>query len=75
MTDCPKLPKCPFFSNKLQNMPAVAEMTKASYCRGGHYESCARFIVSRALGSEAVADNLFPDQQDRVAELLNRSKR
>ncbi len=75
MPECPKLSRCPFFSNKLQNMPAVAEMAKASYCRGGHHESCARFIVSQALGPAAVTDDLFPDQTDRVSELLRRAQR
>ena len=55
-------------------MPAVAEMTKASYCRG-HHETCARFIVSHALGPGIVGDDLFPDQKDRVPELLRRAQR
>jgi hypothetical protein len=55
-------------------MPAVAEMAKASYCRGNH-ETCARFIVSQALGPATVTDDLFPDQKDRVSEILRRAQR
>lgn len=51
-------------------MPAVAEMTKNSYCRSDRHEKCARFIVSEALGSQGVPDNLYPDQEDRARWLV-----
>lgn len=68
---CPKLPGCAFFNDKLKRMPAVAEMTKNSYCRSSRHTTCARFIVANAQGSAAVPADLYPDQQDRVATLLD----
>jgi hypothetical protein len=75
VSECPNLSRCPFFSSRLQNMPAVAELAKTSYCRGGHHESCARFIVSKALGPAAITDDLFPDQKERVPDILRRARR
>jgi hypothetical protein len=74
VSECPHLSKCLFFNNRLRNMPAVAEMAKTSYCRG-HHETCARFIASNALGPGIVSDDLFPDQTDRVQEILRRAQR
>lgn len=75
MSDCPRLARCPFFNDKLQKMPAVADMAKASYCRSGHFENCARFRVAEAAGAEAVPSNLFPDQLDRVESILKDTKK
>lgn len=71
MPECPRLVRCPFFNDKLQSMPAIANMAKASYCRSGLFETCARFRVAHALGSEAVPANLFPDQIERAESILN----
>lgn len=68
---CPKLSGCAFFNDKLKRMPAVAEMTKNSYCRSSRHTSCARFIVANAHGPAGVPADLYPDQQDRVATLLD----
>jgi hypothetical protein len=67
---CPHLEKCPFFNGHFKHMPAVAEMAKNSYCRSDQHEGCARFIVSRAVGPERVPSDLFPDQTERVADLV-----
>jgi hypothetical protein len=67
--DCPKLSGCPFFSNKLTQMPATAELTKKHYCLGD-YESCARFRVVKALSSAAVPDDLYPNQIERAEEII-----
>lgn len=74
MPSCPRLTQCLFFNNRLKNMPAIADMTKAEYCRSGQHERCARFQVSTTLGLTRVPDNLFPDQVDRVATLLKNTK-
>ena len=33
MADCECLAKCPFFNDKMANMPSMAEMMKNRYCR------------------------------------------
>ncbi len=70
---CPNLATCPFFNEHFKNMPAIAEMTKNSYCRSDQYETCARFVVAKALGK--APDDLYPDQKERIASILDGAKR
>ena len=67
MADCAKLPACPFFHNKMANMPAAADALKRSFCQG-KFVDCARFQVSKA--GKQVPTDLFPNQKHRVATLL-----
>jgi len=69
MKDCECLAKCPFFNDKMTNMPSAAKLIKYKYCKGDNTE-CARYIVFLALGSEKVPANLFPNQIKRVEEIL-----
>lgn len=64
---CEKLEKCPFFNDKMANMPAVAGMLKKQYCQNDK-ESCARYIVSKA-GKDVPMD-LFPQQKERIAAII-----
>ena len=70
MADCERLSTCPFFSGRMGNMPSVAELLKRSYCLGDKTR-CARYQVG-AAGVPVPAD-LFPQQTDRVREILDRS--
>ena len=69
MASCPSLEKCPFFNDKLAQMPSLAELYKQQYCRG-NYVTCARYQVSKAIGSERVPESLYPPQVHRVEALL-----
>ena len=69
MKDCECLPRCPFFNDKMANMPSVAKLIKDKYCKGDNTK-CARHIVFIALGSGKVPPNLFPSQIERVEEIL-----
>jgi len=66
---CEKLPTCIFFNDQMENMPAVAELLKAQFCRGT-FEECARFCVAQKLGGAAVPRDLFPGDAVRAAKLL-----
>jgi hypothetical protein len=66
----PMLPQCSIFSNKLVNMPVMAELTRDHYCRSGTHDNCARFMVVHSLGSSEVPQDLYPNQQDRVEAIL-----
>jgi hypothetical protein len=70
MTDCPALPRCPFFNDTMADMPAVANLIKRRLCQGDA-AGCARYRVLQALGREAVPPDLFPDQTDRAQKLLD----
>ncbi|HHX94722.1 MAG TPA: hypothetical protein GX691_02715 [Clostridia bacterium] len=70
MSDCPSLVKCPFFNEKMDKMPAMANIYKAKYCKDD-FNACARWKVASALGSESVPNDLFPNQTDRVVEIVS----
>lgn len=69
MADCEKLVKCPFFGDKMANMPAAAGLLKETYCRGDKTQ-CARYQVSSA--GLAVPPDLFPNDCDRAQQILRR---
>ena len=69
MADCEKLATCPFFNDKLANMPTVAELYKKNYCHGDSGE-CARYIVAVKLGSDRVPADLFPNMTARARNIV-----
>ena len=71
MSDCPVLNTCPFFADKLKNMPKTADLLKDRYCKSRH-TVCARWVVREAAGPEKVPEDMFPHQADRANELLRR---
>jgi len=71
--ECENLSVCPFFNDKLPNMPKTANFLKAKYCRGDS-NSCARYIVSKTLGSEKVPLDLWPSEMERAQKILEENK-
>ena len=69
MADCELLEKCIFFHDKMENMPAMAEMYKTQYCKDNNVD-CARFMVFKALGREKVPKDLFPNMKDKAQEII-----
>ncbi len=69
MTDCECLPKCPFFHDKMSNMPSMAEILKQRYCHAG-WKTCARHRVFMEFGSASVPFDLFPNENERADMLL-----
>ena len=69
MSDCPVLDACPFFADKLRNMPKTADLLKDRYCRSRH-EVCARWVVRERAGPDKVPNDMFPHQADRANKLL-----
>jgi hypothetical protein len=74
MAECESLAKCPFFNDRMAEMPAMAAMLKKRYCLGDK-SNCARWAVRRALGPEAVPADLIPNQMDRAEILIQGQKR
>lgn len=68
MIDCPSLPKCVFFNDRMSRTPATAESMKKRYCRGDNSQ-CARWMVASAKGGAAVPGDLYPNEHDRAAAL------
>ena len=69
MADCECLARCPFFNDKMANMPAMSDLYKTRYCHG-EFDGCARFMIFKERGREAVPADLFPNQADRARALL-----
>jgi hypothetical protein len=69
MRDCECLSTCAFFNDKMANMPSMAEMYKRNYCKGDS-SNCARHMVFEQGGSAMVPANLYPNEQERVTEIL-----
>jgi hypothetical protein len=69
MPQCPSLSKCPFFNDKMANMPAAADMIKTRYCLTDH-ATCARWMVRMALSPEKVPGNLYPKDVERAKAMI-----
>ena len=72
MAKCERLETCPFFTDRMAQMPSVSEMIKKSYCLEDKTK-CARYHVSKA--GIPVPSDLFPNDVERAKQLLieNRS--
>jgi len=73
MSDCEKIPTCPFFNDNLKNMPETAEKLKEKYCHE-NYSLCARYKVAQVLGSEKVPGHLFPNMADTAEFILQENQ-
>ena len=69
MADCECLPRCPFFNDNMQNMPAAANLLKKRLCRGDNRQ-CARHMVLMAKGKGNVPADLTPNQVDRAKTII-----
>lgn len=69
MAECEMVKGCPFFNEKMADMPAMANMVKRRYCLGD-FDKCARYMVLQGLGRGRVPGDLFPNQHDRARTLI-----
>ena len=69
MAACEMIAKCIFFNDKMANMPAMAAMMKKKYCQGDNAR-CARYVVCKAKGREAVPGDLTPAQMERAQAII-----
>jgi hypothetical protein len=54
----------------MKNMPTLSEVLKQQFCRGD-WTSCARCMIFKELGREAIPPDLFPDEIERAREILD----
>ncbi len=69
MADCVCLSRCPFFNDRMGQMPATADLMKKRYCLGDQTQ-CARYMVFSKLGAEKVPLDLYPTQVERAQKVL-----
>jgi diadenosine tetraphosphate (Ap4A) HIT family hydrolase len=73
MTDCEVIAGCPFFNDKLPNMPSLSAWLKIQYCQS-KYPECARYRVRQALGGGKVPSDLFPNESIRAENIITSSR-
>lgn len=61
--------ECPFFNDRMSGKPVIADMYKKKYCKG-ESDACARYVVFKKLGKAHVPRDLYPNQLERVDELI-----
>ncbi len=71
MADCELIATCLFFNDQMAEMPSMSNIIKERYCTGSN-TMCARHMVFRVLGREAVPRDLYPSQIERADELTGR---
>ena len=70
MSKCENREACPFFTGEIDGgMPTVVCAAKQRYCHGDPTQ-CARYMVSRALGSARVPEELSPSRVDLAQALI-----
>ena len=69
MANCECLQGCIFFNDQMENMPNMASRIKQKYCLTDNSQ-CARYIVFKSKGKEAVPQTLFPHQTNKISELI-----
>ena len=69
MADCQCLPGCPFFNDKMADKQGMSLIYKSRYCQGDN-SRCARYQVFQAAGKSNVPADLYPNERDRVPELI-----
>jgi hypothetical protein len=71
MKECAIIDECRFFNDQQPRIHTAKEreVMKRKFCGGGSSQ-CARFIVAKALGSDEVPENLYPEDLFRVSIIL-----
>jgi hypothetical protein len=73
MSDCDCLAACPFFNDRMPIESGLGSIYKKNYCLGD-FAKCARHLVVAALGKGTAPADLFPNQQERVANIIAQGK-
>ncbi len=71
MAECEFLARCPFFNDKMANMPSTANLLKNKFCKGD-FTKCARYMIAKTLGREKVPPDLFPNEIDKAKKILGK---
>ena len=70
MPNCECLENCPFFQDRMANMPGTTEMIKRRLCQNDN-DACARYLVFKQAGPGSVPGNLFPNELDKAQAFIN----
>jgi len=74
MSECECLAVCPFFNDKMPLLGGgLVEIYKENYCKKDK-DSCARYMVRKALGKEKVPPDLYPNMRDKANQVIAASQ-
>jgi hypothetical protein len=75
MANCPLIEDCVFFNDEMLDKPnLVSKSFKQRFCQSSN-ANCARWRVYGALGSEFIPRDLYPNQEDKVNDILEGHKK
>ncbi|HMM05661.1 MAG TPA: hypothetical protein PKD52_03200 [Clostridiales bacterium] len=66
---CEKLAACPFYNEKMPIDSGLGAMYRKKYCENDR-ESCARFMVSSAVGKDYVTNSLYPNMVEQAKQII-----
>jgi len=70
--ECELLPNCLFFAVDMHpSMSPMKAVLKDIYCLTKH-DTCARYMVARAMGSDKVPSDLFLTQTERAEAIIKK---
>jgi hypothetical protein len=70
MAYCEKIEACPFFNDRLDSIPKIAELMKNFYCRTDN-SRCARYKIKTTLGRKYVPADLLPSDMLRAKAIIS----
>jgi hypothetical protein len=70
MADCELLAGCLFFNDKMKGTEGLGGLYKQGFCLGDN-SKCARYMVCKKLGRDAVPADLWPNMYKRANEMLS----
>ncbi len=73
MAECKFLNDCQLFDIQMMKLPGTTQLYKNHYCRS-HYSNCARYMVYKACGEGHSPLDLYPNQVERVPEIVDSVK-
>ena len=72
MSMCDNPGTCNFLNDLMPEMPSSVKIYQMLFCED-NFQTCARDLVRRELGSDFVPLDLFPHQLKRAEEIISKS--
>jgi len=70
VNECECLAGCAFFNDKMDSIPAMADIYKQKYCLGDS-SACARHRVFASLGREYVPGDMYPNDAPYADKVIS----
>jgi len=61
---------CPFFNDRMDQMPSTAGVYKKIYCHGNN-DNCARYMIAKSLGRNKIPPTVYPNNRDMARKMIS----